>query len=250
MKKETANGYLSGGDTIDELVRKIRKFCRENGDPAVVKKYSRFFKEGYDAYGLDDKAYERCVELISRDADLSLHKVLNLARPLLESGKYEETIIAIRLLKNHIPAFQSETFKQLEKWFGHGIVDWAHADILAGDIFPLFLQKGIVTLKAFEPWRKGQNKFQRRAAVVTLIKLQKDEKDFKRFFEFIEPLMMDEAREVHQGVGWFLREAWKIRKAETEKFLLKWKDRAPRLIFQYATEKMTPEEKKRFKRIK
>ena len=200
MKKETVKGNRSGAGTTDDLVRNIRRFCRENGDPAMVKKYSRFFREGYDAYGLDDKAYERCVELISRDTDISLQTVLNMARPLLESGKYEETIIAIRFLKFHIPAFQSETFKQLEKWFDYGIVNWAHADILSGDIFPLFLQKEIVALKAFEPWRKGHNKFKRRAAAVTLIKLQKGEKDFKRFFEFIEPLMMDEAREVHQGV--------------------------------------------------
>jgi len=53
---------------------------------------------------------------------------------------------------------------------------------------------------------------------------------------------------VHQGVGWFLREAWKIRPKETESFLLKYKDTSPRLIFQYATEKMTPKQKLRFRR--
>jgi hypothetical protein len=53
---------------------------------------------------------------------------------------------------------------------------------------------------------------------------------------------------VHQGLGWFLREAWKLKRKETEAFLLKWKDNAARLIFQYATEKMTATEKKRFKR--
>jgi hypothetical protein len=37
---------------------------------------------------------------------------------------------------------------------------------------------------------------------------------------------------------------------ETEAFLLKWKNEAPRLIYQYATEKMTAEEKKRFKKEK
>jgi 3-methyladenine DNA glycosylase AlkD len=67
---------------------------------------------------------------------------------------------------------------------------------------------------------------------------------------FIESLMMDKEREVHQGVGWFLREAWKIESALVEEFLLKYKDTAPRLIFQYATEKMTPEGKARFRRSK
>jgi 3-methyladenine DNA glycosylase AlkD len=62
--------------------------------------------------------------------------------------------------------------------------------------------------------------------------------------------MTDPEREVHQGTGWFLREAWKRKPEETEIFLLKWKDTAPRLIFQYATEKMTAEGKGRFRRHK
>lgn len=51
-------------------------------------------------------------------------------------------------------------------------------------------------------------------------------------------------------MDWFLREAWKIRKDQTEAFLLKWKNESPRLIYQYATEKMTAKEKKRFKKEK
>ena len=61
---------------------------------------------------------------------------------------------------------------------------------------------------------------------------------------------LEEEKKVPQGLGWFLREAWKIKRKETETFLLKWKDRAPRVIFQYATEKMTAEEKKRFRKEK
>jgi 3-methyladenine DNA glycosylase AlkD len=62
--------------------------------------------------------------------------------------------------------------------------------------------------------------------------------------------MTDPEREVHQGTGWFLREAWKLQPAPTEIFLLKWKETAPRLIFQYATEKMTAEAKLRYRRSK
>ena len=63
-------------------------------------------------------------------------------------------------------------------------------------------------------------------------------------------MMMDPEREVHQGLGWFLREAWKKQPEPTELFLLKWKNTAPRLIFQYATEKMTPEGKQKFRKQK
>ena len=64
---------------------------------------------------------------------------------------------------------------------------------------------------------------------------------------FVNALMMDKERFVHQGLGWFLREAWKIHPQPVEEFLLKWKDSAPRKIFQYATEKMSKEQKVRFR---
>ena len=78
---------------------------------------------------------------------------------------------------------------------------------------------------------------------MTLVTLLKTRKDYKTLLDFVEPLMQDPAREVHQGAGWFLRELWKLDPKLAERFLLRYKDTAPRLIFQYATEKMTAEQK-------
>lgn len=80
-----------------------------------------------------------------------------------------------------------------------------------------------------------------------MTKLLKTTANYKPFFTFIEPLMLDSERIVHQGLDWFLREAWKLKRKQTEVFLLKWKNDVARLIFQYTTEKMTPEEKKLFR---
>jgi 3-methyladenine DNA glycosylase AlkD len=62
--------------------------------------------------------------------------------------------------------------------------------------------------------------------------------------------MTDKERVVHQGLGWFLREAWKRYPEPVEEFLMKWKDTAARLIFQYATEKMSKEYREKFRRTK
>jgi hypothetical protein len=53
---------------------------------------------------------------------------------------------------------------------------------------------------------------------------------------------------VQQGAGWFLREAWKLQPVPVERVLLDVKDTAPRLVFQYATEKMTPAARARYRR--
>jgi len=59
---------------------------------------------------------------------------------------------------------------------------------------------------------------------------------------------VDAEKVVQQGTGWFLRELWKQSPALVEAFLHRHKEDAPRLIVQYATEKMTAAQKQRFKR--
>jgi 3-methyladenine DNA glycosylase AlkD len=85
---------------------------------------------------------------------------------------------------------------------------------------------------------------------VSLIKAIKAKGGHREFLKFIDSLMMDDERVVHQGLGWFLREAWKLDKKQTETFLEKWKNKSARLIFQYATEKMTKDEKLKFRKEK
>jgi 3-methyladenine DNA glycosylase AlkD len=62
--------------------------------------------------------------------------------------------------------------------------------------------------------------------------------------------MSDPEKFVQKGLGWFLREAWKIHPEKVEDYLMKWKDRCGRTIIQYATEKMDKEYRKRFARSK
>ncbi|MGD8786458.1 MAG: DNA alkylation repair protein [Phycisphaerales bacterium] len=233
-----------------ELYEEIRNFCKANADEVIVKKYSRYFKEGFDAYGLTKEKIEDKVKEILSDSKVNMKLVLSASRHLVKSGKLEETSFAILLLNEFSEQFTAETFKEIEKWFEIGIINWAHTDTVCWMITTEFFERNIIKLKAFSDWRTAKNKYQRRAVPVAMIKLLKKNSDYAGLFAFIEPLMMDSERCVQQGLGWFLREAWKIKRKQTESFLLKWKNKAPRLIYQYATEKMTKEEKQRFKREK
>lgn len=233
-----------------ELYEDIQKYCQANADKAVVKKYSRYFTEGYNAYGLTREKYEAKVKSILEDKNVNMKLVLSTAKLLVKSGKYEETSFAISLLKEFSGQFDVNTFKQVEKWFQFGIVNWGHCDVLCSYLITPFFNRKIISLRDISCWRRAKNKYQRRAVPVAMLELLKTTKNCGSMFAFIEPLMMDTEQKVQQGLGWFLREAWKIKKKETEGFLLKWKDKAPRIIFQYATEKMTAREKKRFKKDK
>ena len=224
-----------------ELHKDIQKYFKANASKAMVKKYERYFTEGFDAYGLTSEKFDEKVKAVLNDKRVNFRLVLSTGKLLVKSGKYEETNLAICLLKEFSEQFDSKTFSQVEKWFDIGIVNWAHTDIFCGHLMTEFFEKGIVSLKDLSDWRSAKNKYQRRAVPVAMLPLLKTTKNYKTLFSFINPLMMDEEKKVQQGLGWFLREAWKIKRKETETFLLKWKNKAPRVIFQYATEKMTAE---------
>jgi 3-methyladenine DNA glycosylase AlkD len=236
--------------TPQTLYTDIIEYCQAHSDDANVQKYSRYFKEGYDAYGVTFSLMQEKLQSVMKEFSPDLKTVLETSRLLLKGTKYEETSFALMMVKALKKYYTPETFKEIGYWFRIGINNWAHTDALCSEIISVFLLKKIVDYMAMAEWRKSANKFQRRAVPVALLKLLKERDDYREFFLFIEPLMMDPAREVHQGCGWFLREAWKKQPLQTEEFLLKYKDSAPRLIFQYATEKMTPVEKERFRRVK
>lgn len=47
---------------IDSKVKEIRAFCESNINDEIIKKYSRYFKEGYDGYGIDDKIFKEQID--------------------------------------------------------------------------------------------------------------------------------------------------------------------------------------------
>ena len=233
-----------------ELFDDIRKHCKANADAKIVKKYSKFFTEGYDAYGLTSEKHESKVRSLIDENKISIKLLISASKLLVKSGKYEETSFAICLLSEFSDKFNEKTLAGIESWFQIGIINWAHCDVLCGRLMTPLFEKNLIKLNDLSGWRTAKNKYQRRAVPVAMLELLKTRKNYKPLFKFIEPLMMDPEKKVQQGLGWFLREAWKMKSKDTESFLLKWKDKAPRVIFQYATEKMTAQQKKRFRRNK
>jgi len=231
-----------------ELIREIRLFCQSHADPAIVKKYSRYFKEGYRGYGIPTETFTNKLKELLDSNTLAYDTVVEASRGLIASEPFEEGSFAILLLKGFRKQFSRETFITIEEWFPIGITNWAHADTVAGELLGPMILKGIISLNDFSSWRDSPYPFQRRVAPVAQIKPMKRHPVIRPYLDFIDPMMMDPERVVHQGLGWFLREMWKKDPAPVEEFLLKWKNDAARLIFQYATEKMAKEERLKYRR--
>lgn len=237
---------------IEERFLEIRRFCEKNANPEIVKKYSRYFTEGFDAYGLDQKTFEsqrdKWLELWKRD--FTLDDFLILGDKLISTGKYEEASFAIGFIYSNKGEFSAETFDRLGSWLEKGIINWGHTDVLSDKALSYFITNKIVEIESFKEWTKSSSKWKRRSVPVTLIDALKTDIPLERLFNVVEPLMLDTDKFVQKSLGWFLREAWKIYPKKTEGFLLKWKETCGRIIIQYATEKMDKENKNRFRRVK
>lgn len=235
------------------ISKEARAFCEAHADPDRARRYARFFTEGYDAYGVDYRipewelhisAWAQRVRAAGPDALIETGHLLS------ATGKYEECSFAILMAERIVEFDTPELFQRLGEWFDSGgIRNWGHCDVMCKMVLSRFLTSCIAGLDDLTVWRDSGAKYKRRAAAVTLVE-SIHVRDVPAWLAFVEPLMADKEKVVHQGVGWLLRELWKRDPKQVEPFLLKHKDTAPRLIYQYATEKMDAAGKSRFKKAK
>lgn len=237
---------------VAALAAEIRTYCAANANPELAAKYARYFKEGYDAWGLLDRNHPFFNE--QQDAWLKAHAhwgpkgFLLLGEALFASGKFEEGSIAISFLKSFSAQIDARTLPGIARWFDAGIQNWAHVDVLCSEILSPTLASGRLALADFAPWRTATSRFQRRAVPVAMLSLLKTSAPTAELLRFIRPLMLDPERVVQQGLGWFLRETWKREPQPVEALLMEYRMQAPRVIYQYATEKMTAAKKAAFRR--
>ncbi len=237
---------------IQKIERDIRRFLKANTDQAVIKKYAKYFKEGYDPYGVAgeklgpkiDEWFNICQEKLDR------RQLLTMCEHLLSSGKYEEASIAIEFMARLRDKYNKSLFNTIGKWFEKYIINWAHCDGACGNIVYPFLANNVVDFKDILTWVQSPSRWKRRAAAVTMVQdfYKGGTANVARAIQVARKLILDPEKVVQQGTGWLLREAWKKSPKKVEDFLFKWKDQAPRLIIQYATEKIDKTKKKKFRR--
>lgn len=233
---------------VNKFYKEIKSFCERNADKKLVIKYSRYFREGYDAYGVDSKIlesqYNRWIEAYKKN--MSFEEAKKLGDLLYSSGKYEESALAMKFFREYKNEYKKKDLGTVKKWLDRYATNWANTDVLSWEIIKLFFQMGLIKYSDLKEWRVSKSTWTRRAVPVSFIKILGEVK-VQLLIDFISPLINDTERPVHQGVGWFLREAWKREPKTAERFLLKIKEYAPRTIIQYAIEKMGREDKAKYK---
>jgi 3-methyladenine DNA glycosylase AlkD len=239
---------------IDSKIKEIREFCETNSDPEIIKKFQKYFKEGYDGYGIDKNVAENQIENWNEKwkDEMTIENYLTLGDELMKNGRYDEKNLAITFLKTKRTDYSKDTFNRIGKWFDYGINNWATTDVLCWFVISSLLVDKVIDFEDLKSWNDSASEWKRRAVPVALVELYKIKKDLKpvEALEIIEPLMLDDSEYVQKGIGTLLRELWKKYPYQIEEYLIKWKDKCGRLIVQYSTEKMDKEYRKKFRKNK
>lgn len=236
----------------EDKFNEIQGFFNKHVNLENIAKYSRYFKDGFKGYGIDQKTFEKQKDqwIEALKDEMSLDDYLDLGEHLVQTENYEEASLAIMFVASRREQFTPETFDRLGKWFSLGMNNWANTDVLCMFVLKYFLLDGVIDYPKLASWSTATSEWQRRTVPVTLNELIKTGLTPEIALPLVEPLMMDDSEYVQKGIGTLLRGLWQKYPGDIEAFLLKWKDRCGRLIVRYATEKMDKDKRKKFARSK
>lgn len=239
-------------DMVTKTFKMMQAYFKKQADPKMIEKYSRFFRDGYDPYGADPKVYSKQLDIWYEEVrdDFRISDYRSLFGMLLESGKEEEFSVVIRFLR-HMEKFHSKTlFKNIKGWVARYFRNWAQIDSLCASVLSPMLLNKVITHKDLFEWHSHESKWIRRCVPVSTIYVFYKDHKLPPIKKAADLLVNDPVREVGQGVGWMLRDAWKVYPREIEKLLHKHVKTGNRTAYQYACEKMDKEYRLKFRRPK
>lgn len=149
-------------------------------------------------------------EYSQRIKDFQPDEVLELAYGLLElKDSWIYRFLAYELIHFHKPTLRSLGEVELEK-LGQGMSDWSHVDMFAPYLSGVAWREGQIGDAAIHKWAHSDNRWWRRAALVSTIALNTRARggmgDVPRTLAVCELLVDDNDDMVVKAMSWALRE--------------------------------------------
>jgi 3-methyladenine DNA glycosylase AlkD len=233
-------------DTSKKVASQIRAALRDGGSAERASGIQWFFKEEIKSHGWRTadlrRALRSCRKEILRDHDLDF--LVRVADQLFSGPVLEEKVAGIFLLENLTEKCGEDEFKLFESWLDR-ISSWADHDGLVHYLISPMVAAKPARAKSVFVWAKSRNRWHRRAACVALIRGARARMFFSEVVKLSDSLLTDQDDMVKKGLGWLLRETAKFDAKRTVPYLMKIRERAPRLVLRTACETLSPAVKKR-----
>ena len=232
--------------TPAEVAAQVRRALKDGGSAEHAAGVQRFFKEEIKSHGWYTAELRRAARGFRREIrkEYGLNFLLQVADDLFSGTVLEEKVVAVFLLEKLDAEFGDREFGMFERWLDR-ISSWAdHDGLVHYLIAPLVAAKPARTKAVFR-WARSPDRWHRRAACVALIQGTRQKKFCREITKLSDALLRDEDDMVQKGLGWLLRETAKYDARHTVPYLMKIRDRAPRLVLRTACETLPAATRKR-----
>lgn len=236
-KRSTIQTSVALEGTPAETAARIRRVLKDRGSAEHAAGVQWFFKEEIKSHGWYTADLRRAAVLFRREVKkkYGLRFLVEVADHLFSGSVLEEKVAAVFLLEKLDAEFGDREFKVFESWLDR-ISSWAdHDGLVHYLISPMVAAKPARTKTVFR-WAKSPNRWRRRAACVALIRGTRAKMFFPEITRLSNALLTDEDDMVQKGLGWLLRETAKHDARRTVPYLMKIRQRAPRLVLRTACE--------------
>ncbi len=238
---------VARSSTPADIAVQIRHALKDGGSAEHASGVQWFFKDEIKSHGWYTADLRRVIRRCRREilSEYDLDFLVRVANQLFSGSVLEEKMAAVFLLEGLDGKFGEREFRMFEQWLDR-ISSWAdHDGLVHSLIAPMMVAKPSRTKAVFR-WAKSRDRWHRRAACVALIRGARAKMFFSpEIVRLSDVLLGDQDDMVQKGLGWLLRETAKYDPKRTVPYLMKIRERAPRLVLRTACETLPEQERDR-----
>lgn len=219
------------------VTAQIRRMLKSGGSLEHAQGVQWFFKEEIQSHGWRTADLRRAAIRTRRSIDKEFGRqfLLRVADNLFSGKVLEEKVFAVLMLEKLTGEFEDAEFRLFTSWLSR-ISSWADHDGLVHYLIgPMIAAKPARASCVFR-WAKSPDRWHRRAACVALIQGARRKMFFPEIVRLSDLLLAADDDMVQKGLGWLLRETAKADAKSTVPYLMRIRQRAPRLVLRTACE--------------
>jgi 3-methyladenine DNA glycosylase AlkD len=208
---------------FNDLVREIEAELDRLSDPERLEKAKTYYPSAMTIKGVPVPKIRPIVrDLNQRFKNAPPQEVVRFAKDLNAARILEARQIAFEVLDKHNAARRSLTLEDLLE-LGDGIDNWVSTDSFACMLAGPAWREGQITDETIEKWAASEDRWWRRAAVVSTVALNQKARggsgDVPRTLKICQLVAHDNDDMVAKGLSWALRELSKREKEPVVEFI-------------------------------
>ena len=231
---------------MNPLTEEIITETRQHYNAKKAEAAKRYFREPIESWGLPMPLCKEIAATFYPRVKENLPLAVKVVGELHRHGVFEVAVVGDYMLTRMKGYFTPRHFDTFDGWVDT-LSNWANTDGMCTGLISETVRKDPKLVERLLDWTNSENRWRRRAAVVSLVPIARKGEMLNDVFRLADRLMEDPDDMVQKGVGWLLKEASKRHPEEVREYLLRWRLKTSALVLRYASEKL-PSDKRVLKR--